>query len=182
MNQQFKDIVESDIKTGREIVEKHDVSKCGEFHKNLLSKYSPIITDFGGNLYSLFYDDDNSHCLSNINTMVEKLELFRAMGYENKYDKAESGVSIQNQNINTNTNSMTINISFEEVRKQVENMTALPDSEMEEILSRISDLEMIVQSNDRRSKKWEKAKDIIKWIADKGVDVGIALLPLFLKI
>ena len=27
-----------------------------------------------------------------------------------------------------------------------------------------------------------KAKEIIKWIADKGVDVGIALLPLVLQI
>ena len=28
----------------------------------------------------------------------------------------------------------------------------------------------------------EKAKGIIKWVADKGVDVGISLLPLILKI
>ena len=28
----------------------------------------------------------------------------------------------------------------------------------------------------------ENAKEIIKWIADKGVDVGIALLPLLLQI
>ena len=28
----------------------------------------------------------------------------------------------------------------------------------------------------------ENAKEIVKWIADKGVDVGIALLPLLLQI
>ena len=46
----------------------------------------------------------------------------------------------------------------------------------------IDELEEIVKSSERRSKKWENAKKIIKWIADKGVDVGIALLPLLLQI
>lgn len=61
-------------------------------------------------------------------------------------------------------------------------MSALPDAEIREILSRIDELEAIVKSSERRSKKWENAKEIIKWIADKGVDVGIALLPLLLQI
>ena len=61
-------------------------------------------------------------------------------------------------------------------------MSALPDVEIREILSRIDELEAIVKSSERRSKKWENAKEIIKWIADKGVDVGIALLPLLLQI
>ena len=39
-----------------------------------------------------------------------------------------------------------------------------------------------MKSKDSKSKKWSKAKEIIKWIADKGVDVGIALLPLVLQI
>ena len=61
-------------------------------------------------------------------------------------------------------------------------MSALPDVEIREILSRIDELEAIVKSSERRSKKWENAKEIIKWIAYKGVDVGIALLPLLLQI
>lgn len=40
----------------------------------------------------------------------------------------------------------------------------------------------IVKSPESRSKKWENAKEIIKWIADKGAGVGIALLPLLLRI
>lgn len=61
-------------------------------------------------------------------------------------------------------------------------MSALPDAEIREILSRIDEMEAIVKSSERKSKKWENAKEIIKWIADKGVDVGIALLPLLLQI
>jgi predicted nucleotidyltransferase len=61
-------------------------------------------------------------------------------------------------------------------------MSALPETEIDEILRKIDEIEDIVHSSDRRAKKWENAKNIIKWIADKGVDVGIALLPLLLQI
>jgi len=83
---------------------------------------------------------------------------------------------------NTNENKVDINISFSDVRKEIENMSALPDTEIEEILDKINELEKIVKSPDRKSKKWENAKGIVKLIADKGVDVGIALLPLLLQI
>ena len=73
-------------------------------------------------------------------------------------------------------------ISKDSVRRKIENMSALPDAEIEEILHKIDELEKIVKSSDRKSKKWENAKGVIKWIADKGVDVGIALLPLLLQI
>ena len=72
--------------------------------------------------------------------------------------------------------------SFSEVKNKVENMTSLPDSEIEEILSKITELEDIVNSSERKSKKWSKATDIIKWVADKGIDVGLTLLPLILKL
>ena len=61
-------------------------------------------------------------------------------------------------------------------------MSSLSENEIEEIQSKINALEEIVNSKESKSKKWSKAKDIIKWVADKGVDVGIALLPLILKI
>lgn len=76
---------------------------------------------------------------------------------------------------NTNENKVDINISFSDVRKEIENMSALPDGEIEEILNKINELEKIVKSSDRKSKKWENAKGIVKWIADKGVDVGIGI-------
>ena len=72
--------------------------------------------------------------------------------------------------------------SFSEVKNKVENMTSLTDSEIEEILSKITELKDIVNSSERKSKKWSKATDIIKWVADKGIDVGLTLLPLILKL
>ena len=82
----------------------------------------------------------------------------------------------------TNENRIDISISFNDVRREIENMSELSNMEIEEISRKIDDLEEIVKSSDCKSKKWENAKDVIKWIADKGVDVGIALLPLLLQI
>lgn len=94
----------------------------------------------------------------------------------------KTGITITNTNNNTNENNNYVSVTFESVRDKVNNMTSLPDEDIEEIQKRISEIEEIVNSKETKSKKWSKAKEIIKWIADKGVDVGIALLPLILKI
>ena len=187
MNAEMKKVIENDIQMSTEIINNKKTEKCEDFHMRLLSKYSPIISGFGDNLFSLYYDTDFTATMSNIETMRDKLILFKAAGFENwgqKDDRNDqtSKISITNNNANTNTNSISVTVSFEEVRRNIENMSALPDTEIEEILSKINDLEVIVTSEDRKSKKWEKAKSIIKWVADKGVDVGIALLPLLLHI
>ena len=85
-------------------------------------------------------------------------------------------------NTNTNENHNSIDMSFNMARETINSMTALTNEEIEEIQNRIDEIEEIVNSKETKSKKWSKAKEIIKWIADKGVDIGIALLPLILKI
>ena len=94
----------------------------------------------------------------------------------------KTDITITNTNTNTNENNNSVSVTFESVRDKVNNMTSLPDEDIEEIQKRIDEIEEIVNSKETKSKKWSKAKEIIKWIADKGVDVGIALLPLLLKI
>ena len=106
---------------------------------------------------------------------------FKALEYPSLKETVPQSVPMV-QITNTNKNKVDVNISFSDVRKEIENMSALPDAEIEEILYKINELEKIVKSSDRKSKKWENAKGIVKWIADKGVDVGIALLPLLLQI
>lgn len=99
-----------------------------------------------------------------------------------RFDESKNtGINVITNITNTNENNVSIK-SFPETKIEIENMTSLPDTEIEEILSKIDELENIVNSTDRKTKKWENAKDIIKWVADKGVDVGTALLPIILQI
>ena len=61
-------------------------------------------------------------------------------------------------------------------------MSALSEAEIEEILEKLTELENIVNSIDRKTKMWEKAKGIINWIATKGVDVAMTVIPLLMKL
>ena len=129
-----------------------------------------------------FYDElSGAELFHDLNQIYNKMLSFKALGYSSLKEWIPQNVPMI-QITNTNQNKVDINISFDTVRREIENMSALPDAEIREILSRIDELEAIVKSSERRSKKWENAKEIIKWIADKGVDVGIALLPLLLQI
>lgn len=83
--------------------------------------------------------------------------------------------------VNVTTN-VGINLTFEQVRSQVEEMSSLTDEQTKEILEKIEEIEEAVKSTGNKKTKWEKVKPILKWLADKSCDVGIALLPLILKI
>lgn len=178
MREEFVTIIESDIDKCEQELKSGNSTTRYDLLIALKSKYNNIIDGFSDNLHSMWYDDNGSEKKANIKILKGKLELFRAMEYKNIYKNSSPQVEIHN----TNSNIIDINISFEQAREIIENMSALPDIEIEEILKKVDELEKIVQSKDRKSKKWENSKDIIKWIADKGVDVGIALLPLLLQI
>ena len=60
-------------------------------------------------------------------------------------------------------------------------MNSLREEEIQEILEKVNELEKIISSKERKSKKWEMCNGIVKWIADKGGDVAISLLPLIIE-
>lgn len=158
-----------------------------QLYKDVTARYHPYVPKLSDGLYDYvqayaFYDDVSGESLfHNLKQVYNKLLAFKALGYPSLIESIPQSVPMV-QITNTNENKVDINISFNDVRREIENMSALPETEIEEVLSKINELENIVKSSDRKSKKWENAKGIVKWIADKGVDVGIALLPLLLQI
>lgn len=179
MTEEFKRIIDTDIEKCKKEIKSGNQKSRFDLLCILDAKYSHIIDGFASGLRSMAYDKDGSIVLKNIEMLLQQIELFKAMEYTNAYSaKENSSIEIHNNN----SNVINMNVTFDEVRENIENMSALRDSEIEEILSKIDELEKIVQSKDRKSKKWERAKDIVKWIADKGVDVGIAFLPLLFQI
>ncbi len=159
------------------------------FYAQITAKYHPYVAKLGDGLYGyipdygIYEDVGNSSLEYNLKQLYNKLISFKALGYPSL-----NSLSSQNnttpivQITNTNTNSNSISISFNEAKKQIEEMSSLPETEIEEILNKTDELENIMNSKDRKSKKWDNCKNIIKWIADKGVDVGIAFLPLLMQI
>lgn len=121
--------------------------------------------------------DENKAMEEHEQREIEKLRLQVELAKESSQIHNHNINNVENKNIINNT----MNISFEDARKTINDMSSLPENEIEEIQNKINAIEEIVNSKDSKSKKWSKAKEIVKWIADKGVDVGITLLPLLLK-
>lgn len=190
---EFKKMFEADLANVKDAVaDKNNINTPEaakqELYSEITAKYHPYIVKFSKGLYEYYEQQEIYEVVSgetlffNLGQIYNKMVSFKALGYPGLLEKTKevpaAVVNITNTNENHNVNTIT----FEDVRKQIENMSALPDKEIDEILSKVDELEKIITSKDRKSKKWENAKNIIQWIADKGVDVGIALLPLLLQI
>ena len=178
MTDEFKKIIDEDILKCENEIKNGSNASMSALHSTLISKYGSIIDGFKKDLKDLFYDQNGEHKRHNLETMRQKLLLFKAMDYKNIYAKEEKGFTVTTNN----QFNATVSVSVSDVKEQINNMTALSTNEINEIQSQIDKLEKIINSKNGKSKKWESAKDIIKWLADKGVDVGIAMLPLLLKI
>lgn len=81
----------------------------------------------------------------------------------------------------TVNNILSISLSFEKAKREIEDMTALNREQIDEILAKIDELEKISNEKISRKSKWEKVKPIISFALDKGADVAIAILSLVLQ-
>lgn len=186
----FKEMLSDDIEKIKSVLDLNGVEEKIKqaLYESITAKYHTYIPKLGQGLYEYnasleFYDEVTGDTLEyNLRQIRDKLLTFQSLNCpglgERIADIPNTIVTITN----TNQNENIMTVSFDTVREAVNRMTSLPDEDIEEIQNKINAIEYIVNSEDSRSKKWSKSKEIIKWIADKGVDVGIALLPLLLKI
>lgn len=169
-------------------IDKNDEKALEELHRYLDGKYQGCIAEWGKSMWS--YSKDNGFdyyylgadsLIDNLNQMKPKLEAY-ALGW-NASKKSSPSRSTATPNVNvTVNNEININITFEQAREKVQDMTSLTDEQTQEILDKITELEEIINSKDKKKTKWERAKSVLVWLADKSFDVGMILLPLLLKL
>jgi len=160
-----------------------DIQNMYHTHLDIDTKYQPFIDEWGRSLYcwsdefGFHYGDletSNDMLEHNLRAMKSKLESLRFYFSEanNSNEQTPSKVT----NIFNNKN----NYYFDRVTNYVSN--SYHESDKEEVLLKISEIEDILKSKDTREKKWSKLSQIGKWVFDRSVDVGLQLLPLFLDI
>jgi len=79
---EFWAIVDKDISDCEREYREGDKTSRGKLHTDLVSKYNSIIPGFDDGLRSLFYDDDGTRRRDNLETIRQKLSVFKAMHYE----------------------------------------------------------------------------------------------------
>lgn len=91
--------------------------------------------------------------------------------------------SIQVNNYNTNTanatamNTVDISIAIDNARKQIED-AGLADEQQKAVMDKLAEIEEIAKSKESKGKRWAKAKEVLKWVAEQGIQVAGIILPL----
>ena len=68
-----------------------------------------------------------------------------------------------NTNTNTSTNNLDIKTMFEDARKIIEDDESLGEEEIEEIISKINEIEEIGNEEISKPKKWRKLRECVSW-------------------
>ena len=154
-----------------------------KLHRELDGRYQACIKDWyvgfwgansaGTHMRYSFLEDSPSSIGENLDMMKAKLETYRF-----QMNAVQPEVPAQQINVTTNVN---VNITFDQVREKIEDMTALSREQTDEILEKINELEEISKEKSSRKTKWEKVKPIIAFALDKGADVAIAILSLVMQ-
>ena len=185
MNQMKRD-VDKDINDIREILKSKDRNALLDIHKHMDGKYQSKIETWGLSQYGwidkLGFDYNcigTEEIIDNLRNMIGKLEGYR-QNIELRTYKMMCGSSSKNINIyNTNNNSNINNnvIDFSMLKEHIANNETMTNEQTKEALSYLKELQTIFESKESRKNKWEKAKKIIGWLLDKGVDVALSYLP-----
>lgn len=185
IQKEFLKMINEDIaRIEDEVSNGNDESRWNLF-RELDGRYQVCIKDFYRGMWESSHSGDKlwfpqlkenpAYVLDNLKLVKSKLETFRFQA------NAINLPQLPATQVNVN-NNINISITFEEVREKIEDMTSLTNEETEEILAKISEIEDVVKSSDKKKTKWEKVKPVLVWLADKSFDVGKELLPLLLKL
>lgn len=117
--------------------------------------------------------------IENIKIIKSKLEyLLNRVDNPDLYnDSKSSGITISTVNNNTNSNNVSLNMSVEDIRSNINDNTYLSDSDKSELLKKLDEILELQKSKDNKSQKWNKAKKILGFLLDKGADIAIMYIP-----
>ena len=117
-----------------------------------------------------------------VNGVIVKLKDYGMSLIGNSKDtrqKNSPSVIINNSNNATaNSNSsVDFSISIEQARQKAED-AGLSDQQYDDIMKKLSEIEDLEKSNESKGHKWNKAKNVLKWCAEQGIEIAKIMLPL----
>lgn len=187
---QIKREVKEDIIKIEEALSKSDEKILHDVHMMIDGKYQTKIERWGlsqygwRDSYGFHYETlDFDSLKHNLQNMKSKLE-----GYIQDIDlkpltinKPTKSINVYNKNEN-NISNIVSNINFNTVEEKINECESLTEEETKEALKYLKELKEIYESKGNRKSKWEKAKKILIWLADKSVDIAIAFFPIITSI
>ena len=173
-------IIDEYIGRLNDAIEGNDREKAKKLQTEIIAVYEPEIDSLKSELdnYNFAHFGTNTPVdyVGDAKLLKAKLQNYKlnlASGLYKPFQSAEGAVTVT-QHVNQDVNA-TLVVTFEQV---IHNIQQLPDSvlsdEEKEVLS--GKIAAISAEKDKE-KRWGKVCSALKWIAEKGIQVGIAALP-----
>lgn len=176
--------IRKDILVCEKLLQKDFVE--GKEFSNIIGKYRTKYPNFsdGFKNYAMSVGGRVPNQIENVKILKSKLEFLlveieNPQLYEN--NNVNTTVNVSNLNSNNNTNKNYMNFTLDDARKNIEENTYISDKEREELLQKLEEIESLQKSKQSKNKKWSTAKEILKFILDKGADIAIMFIPQILK-
>ena len=166
-------------------VSQNDNAKAKTLQREIIAVYEPEIVSLRSQLDS----QDVSHLLPNAPSidyigdaklLQKKLQNYRlnlVTGIYKPFQSSDGAVTVTQQ-VNQDVNA-TIVVTFEQVIHNIQQLpnAVLSDEEKEVLSGKIA----AISAEKDKEKRWGKVCSALKWIAEKGIQVGIAALPYIAK-
>lgn len=165
----------------QEVIDSKDITAAHHLQVEVIAIFENEIDNIYRMLdnYSPLFDSKPIDYLGNAEILKGKLINYKLNLQSGlcftKNDK--SGVTVTQQVTQQVQND--IKLSFEQTISQVQEIpdNSLSNEEKDILRGKLTAIEM---SKDKKS-RWEKVQDTLKWIAEKGIEVGVAALPYIAK-
>lgn len=143
--------------------------------REIVAVYGNEVKDIRTNLDAYSWKEDYERDYLNDVKYLKAHLINHKVNLENNLRFTE-GTPSQIFNINQTQNSnISISVSLEQAITAIESISddKLSQDEKDQLEGKLSKL----NTEKDKSKLWEKTQSVLKWIADKGIEVGIAALP-----
>lgn len=165
-------------------ITKSDEGKAKELQTEIIAVYEPEIPSLKDELDNYSFKHAYTHTRADyigdaklLKAKLQNYKLNLVTGLYRPFQDADGAVTVTQHVSQDVSTSVIINLE-----QAIHNIQELPESvlssEEKEILS--GKIASISAEKDKE-KRWEKVSGALKWIAEKGIQVGIAALPYIAK-
>lgn len=165
-------------------ITKKDVEKAKELQTEIIAVYEPEIDSLKSKLdnYSFTHYGASTPVdyIGDAKLLRAKLQNYKlnlASGLYKPFQGVDGAVTVT-QHVNQDVSTSVV-INLEQTIHSILQLpeSVLSDDEKEILSGKIAS----ISAEKDREKRWEKVSGVLKWIADKGIQVGIAALPYITK-
>ena len=177
-------VIEEYICALEDAITKNSTEKAKELQAEIIAVYEPEIPSLKSKLdnYSFehIYTDKRTDYIGDAKLLKAKLQNYKlnlAAGLYKPFQDADGAVTVT-QHVNQDVSTEVV-ITLDHA---INNIQSLPEAELSaEDKDILSGKIASISSEKDKENRWKKVSDTLKWIAEKGIQVGIAALPYIAK-